>query len=380
MTEHAQSDVPPEGEHTPVPSAPPPAAAAPPPSKRAGLLTFFGFLVPGIISTPFLIGPSLEFGRSNELMVLVTIGVLAMASGALVSLVARPELRGLAMTGWLAGVFTSTATLIAIVFNMDFTKGRVLRIEGGSQTRARIVPRRDWRDETHYRFDTLSPTERAALAEVWRMFASMEHASVPAFGKLAERLVAIGAPPSLIERSYQAALDEVRHTKRCLAIASSLAGVPLGPDALHALRDDRARKRRSHEDTITELALSSLEDGALAEGIASRVAARCSELSVEALTATFSEIAHDESLHAALARDVIAYCVQVSDPGLHGALCARLDALRARDPGSAAHALAHMRFMEPYGVLPPEALRAIRDDVLASLRDWLEAMPQIRAA
>lgn len=81
--------------------------------------------------------------------------------------------------------------------------------------------------------DHLARDQRDALAKLWLISARMEHASVAAFSQLSLHLAALGAPSELVERIHVAALDEIRHARRCYAIASAFAGKALtaGPIA-----------------------------------------------------------------------------------------------------------------------------------------------------
>lgn len=75
----------------------------------------------------------------------------------------------------------------------------------------------------------LSAEQRAALADAWKRDGLGEHASVAAFGRFALELLAVGAPASFVADAHRAALDEVRHAKLCLELASAYAGNAIAP-------------------------------------------------------------------------------------------------------------------------------------------------------
>ena len=73
---------------------------------------------------------------------------------------------------------------------------------------AQALPTRDdWRD-LKSRCDALPDAARRAIAQHWTRAAQMEHASVAAFSRFSLQLLAVGAPPSLLEDAHRAALDE----------------------------------------------------------------------------------------------------------------------------------------------------------------------------
>src|SRR5690606_18430229 len=75
----------------------------------------------------------------------------------------------------------------------------------GPQAAAELVPE----------LTGLSIEQRAALAEFWSDNARAEHSSVAGFHRLCLELIAHGAPLWLLERSQQAAADELAHARIC---------------------------------------------------------------------------------------------------------------------------------------------------------------------
>jgi hypothetical protein len=74
--------------------------------------------------------------------------------------------------------------------------------------------------------------ERATQAEHWTKLGQMEHASIAAFARLQLQLLALGAPPDLVQACNQALIDETAHTRLCFGLASAYAGRGIGPGPL----------------------------------------------------------------------------------------------------------------------------------------------------
>lgn len=132
------------------------------------------------------------------------------------------------------------------------------------------------------------PAGRPLLRRRKRSMASAEQESVPAFARVALQLWAHGAPPELIARAHQAALEEIDHARR---LGSDWAPLPLPPLRIGSLR---------------QLAVESLKDGVWGEGRASaQAAARAKTASSPEAREHWAVIARDEQRHAELARDIV---------------------------------------------------------------------------
>lgn len=165
----------------------------------------------------------------------------------------------------------------------------------------------------------LPAEERAAVAEAWRDNGKTEHASVAAFAGLSMDLVALGAPPELIRGAHQDALDEMRHTELCFALARSIDGSTEGPGAFPgARRAQTGSILRSV--SLARLAVDSLIEGALNEGVSARVIAALSkDVEIEPIRRVLREIAQDEARHAAHGWEVLEWCLdQTSGPASAG--------------------------------------------------------------
>jgi hypothetical protein len=262
--------------------------------------------------------------------------------------------------------------------------GRVLRI-GGQPRMARRARGEGWRDDVAPSLRGLGRLERAALAEAWSTYAALEHASVPAFGRVAEALIALGAPSELVERTHLAALDALRHARRCYALASAYGGDPRRPGELPELRARVLDERRPRLDALAHLAFGSLVDGALSAGVAATVAEEVSLLATDPVVrATWELVADDESRHAELAWDTIAWCL--GEGG--GTVASALEAAIAALPGRAlAHApalpVADAR-LERLGVATQarldRATRATVETAIARTRALVEAKGGRKAA
>ncbi|MCP3060192.1 ferritin-like domain-containing protein [Myxococcus sp. K38C18041901] len=195
--------------------------------------------------------------------------------------------------------------------SLSYSKGRVLRLQG----RARVARRAlgtGWADEAVPEVSGLTAWQRTVLGELWMYSARMEHASVPAFAKLSLRLSALGAPSALLEDCHLAALDEVRHARRCFALARAYSGMAWTAGPIPELGQDGGRPQATaSEDDWARLARGSLLDGCLAEGLASLVAAEgARRASDPVVRETLSVIAEDEGRHAELGWDVLDFALE----------------------------------------------------------------------
>jgi len=214
-------------------------------------------------------------------------------------------------------------TWVAMLATFGFARGRQLRRLG-----AVLLPglRRDERWQTvTLAVDGGEPP--AGLADQWRENAKTEHASVAAFARLTLDLMALGAPPSLIRAANEDALDEIRHTELCFSLAAALDGQPIGPAPFQqAQRVGALPRRRSL--ALAKLAVDSLVDGALHEGVSARVIVKLSRrCAVPAIRAALKEIAADEGRHAAHGWAVARWCLEEGGDRVAVALVAAVRAL-----------------------------------------------------
>jgi hypothetical protein len=178
-----------------------------------------------------------------------------------------------------------------------------------------------WIDELSPEVNALDAPTRAALAAAWLDDAYAEHASIAAFTRVSMQLIAVAAPPELLEGAHRAALDEVRHARLCFTLASMYgarweAPGPIAPDAIRHAVCDRV-----------SLAREALLEGCLGEGVAAAIA-RASRDTAEdpAVMSALATIADDEARHCELAWSIVGWCL---DTGGAAVVQAADDALRA---------------------------------------------------
>jgi hypothetical protein len=200
----------------------------------------------------------------------------------------------------LVGVCTVIALLfIALVAFFAATGGpawgRPLRIRG-RQLHPELREGSDWTRGLQPDPTGLDEATRHALETLWLHDAQKEHASVPAFSRIAWMLAAVGAPAELMEWAHRAALEEIEHTRLCFALAAGYSGrshtVEPMPDLLLGGLDEKANP-------LVTLAVESLSDGCQLEDFNADVAAACAEVCQEPVTRAVLEIiAREERTHA----------------------------------------------------------------------------------
>lgn len=202
--------------------------------------------------------------------------------------------------------------------------GRPLAIRG-----AHVVPRiresDEWAAGDAPDVTALDAVTRDALANWWLLDAQKEHASVPAFARLAWQLCALGAPAELLERTYRAGLQEIRHARRCFALVSAYRGERCGVMPMPELADASGDPART---TLVALACESVFDGCVIEGVnadaAALALARATDPAVRALLRV---IAVDEAAHAELAWAIVEWCVRAGGDEVVAAVHAELAAM-----------------------------------------------------
>jgi hypothetical protein len=165
---------------------------------------------------------------------------------------------------------------------------------------------------------------RGELAERWTRIAQMEHASIAAFARFALQLLAVGAPPDLVERTHRAMADETAHARAAFAMASAYAERPIGPGPL-AL--DGALDGASDLASIVRLVI---REGCVGETVAAIEAneaeARCGDMVVRSL---LGRIADEEGQHAELAWRTVRWALSLGDEAVHAAVRDELERLQA---------------------------------------------------
>jgi hypothetical protein len=170
---------------------------------------------------------------------------------------------------------------------------------------ATTIRRGDWAiGELRPRLDHLSVLERGALAGHWTRLGQLEHASIAAFARFSLQLLALGAPPELIEACTQALGDETQHAKLCFHLASAYAGRPIGPGPLDIVGSLASS-------TLLDVVELVLLEGCFGETVAALEALDAAETATDpVIVAAYSQIARDEQRHAALAFRFVRWALQ----------------------------------------------------------------------
>lgn len=193
------------------------------------------------------------------------------------------------------------------------------------------------------------PTKRA-LADQWRENGRTEHASVAAFARLTLDLMALGAPPKLVEDANRDALDEIRHAEMCFSLARRIDGNIESPMAFPEA--GKARTLPGNRTlALATLAVDSLIDGALHEGVSARIIAQLSRRTDDPVVrAMLKEIAADEGRHARHGWDVVRYCLEEGGTPVARALEGALRKLPTV-MGSELPEAARSGAWEPFGIM-----------------------------
>lgn len=148
-------------------------------------------------------------------------------------------------------------------------------------------------------------SEEASLGQQWARAAQAEHASVAAFQLLAAELEALRAPAELIERCGQAAQEEAGHARLAQALARRFGGETVLLDEVEI---------PVREPVLSRVAVESLVDGVLNEGLAARLAQLGAATAVEPeVRAALATIAAEEASHAKLAADIVSWALSTGD-------------------------------------------------------------------
>src|SRR5262245_45656421 len=109
----------------------------------------------------------------------------------------------------------------------------------------------------------------------------------------------------LVASAQADALDEIAHAEICFGIARAVDGADIGPGAFTAAARPRSLSRLRTL-ALAQLAVDSLVEGALHEGVSARIIAKLARrCEVDAIRSALARIAADEGRHAAHAWHVI---------------------------------------------------------------------------
>jgi hypothetical protein len=264
--------------------------------------------------------------------------------------------------------------LVAYVSTIRFSRGRQLR-RLGKVLLPELEQASAWSSTPFVLSCDLAKRVPIEVANQWRENGKTEHASVAAFARLTLDLMALGAPPSLIKAANQDALDEIRHTEICFALATAIDGQRLSP-APFPEAQRVATLPRNRTLALAKLAVDSLIDGALHEGVSARIIAKLAQRSeVSEITAALKEIAADEGRHAAHGWAVVEWCRLEGGEAVEHALLGAIRAL-PHEMHSELPAAAAGGAWEVWGIhgnqLEAEEYQKARADVIARVHQLIE--------
>lgn len=269
-------------------------------------------------------------------------------------------------TGIVAGTGLVVGVVISIIAANSVVEGRPLRIAGrdkpvGAPLAFNPRGRRQLRRQSPH----MDETTRQRIFAHWAKNTSSECASIPAFLALAEDLRRASAPESLIRAALRAAREEANHTALCADLANTHTELPITastpPTPRHA--DETV------EGLLERLALEAFWDGCVNEGTAATIARRAAHETTDIATRLAQQtIAKDESDHAVLSRDILAFCLSAGGRSVRNALgesferrrAAEEAALSEKNPDASPEMTGDEDYLAHYGVPSDELMHAAR--------------------
>jgi hypothetical protein len=265
----------------------------------------------------------LGFGFSALLCLLALVSSLGAAYRSAGTGTALPSIGMIA----LSFVMMCFGAFVALTTAIGFARGRQLR-RFGRVLLPPLARSRTWLGAALHVQNAAGAPQ--GLAEQWRENGRTEHASVASFARLTLDLMALGAPPALILAANQDALDEVRHTEACFALAHALDGREESPGPFPAARSAHTVPR-ARALALPALAITSLVDGALHEGVSARVLGKLARRAENPqIIDILKQLAADEGRHAAHGWDVVEWCLAEGGSGVAHALAGAARALPAQ--------------------------------------------------
>jgi|SRR6187402_596099 len=196
--------------------------------------------------------------------------------------------------------------------------------------------------------------------------AQAEHASIASFAKFSLELLAVGAPPQLLEQAHKAALDEIEHARICFALASHFSGQPFGPGPLPL-------ELTMSSPTLLEVTRDTVRDGCINETLAACEAQAAAErTTVPTIALALTIIAEDETAHAELAWRFVGWALGQAELSGLSDFHSALDATFRQAVSQARHApgaTVFDSFLPDWGRLPSTDRVELRAQVL---RDHIE--------
>jgi hypothetical protein len=262
--------------------------------------------------------------------------------------------------------------VISAAINNGLGGGRPFMVEERPRT-APVLQAGDeaWEEAvaTTPRTHDLTAEQRAELAAAWTKDGLFEHASIASFGRFALELLAVGAPSQLIEQAHQAAIDEVRHARLCLGLASAYAGRTVAPAPFPF--DGRVEVDAS----LATVAARAAREGCIGETLAAiQAAEQLAHATDPAVRAALVVIAEDEARHAELAWRTVAWALRTGGAEVRAAVAAVFAEIG--DPALSSEAVATCPALLAHGRLSRSELeatleRGLREVVLPSAKALL---------
>lgn len=235
-------------------------------------------------------------------------------------------------------------------------RGRPMRVDGESVL-AETTRQSSWASTGFDDLGEVTAAQRVALHEAWLAEARLEHASVAAFAKLSLQLMALGAPPELIDAAHAAARDEIAHARLAFTIASRWGNAVVGPAP-------SPRWGGAIDGDVLTLLCETLEDGCVGETIAAQEASVLSSRARDPeVAAALATIAADELRHAELAWRIVVWCLPLTGAAGVRALH-NLRAALIAEQTAAVRTPCCDRALEGHGVLCAHERAALRRDMV----------------
>jgi len=146
-------------------------------------------------------------------------------------------------------------------------------------------------------------TASADLARQWQRAALAEHASVASFSRVSLELMAVGAPPSLVEGVHSAALDEIRHARTAFGLAKLFGHPDAGPGPFPV------PSSLEISTDLPDVIARTFREGCVSETVAAALARhRLSQVARDGPeAAALGVVVADEARHAALSWRIVAW-------------------------------------------------------------------------
>jgi len=213
--------------------------------------------------------------------------------------------------GWVYSVL-ALGVVQGFISIVDAMLGRPLRIKG-KYVVADIEEGEGWSEGESPNISGLDEDTCAALEALWLQNARGEYAGIPAFSRISIQLASLGAPAKLIQWSHKAAMDEIKHTSLCFAMAEGYGKRAYKVKPMPELLDIELKSKTNIIQVLIE---ESVVDGCLLEmffsDVASESARECNDLVVKKV---FEQIAEDEKSHADFSWEILKWAKK-SEPYL----------------------------------------------------------------